>query len=281
MPEQFPRTMVGGVSMPRMIIGTNWFLGWSHTSLAKDRFIKSYQTAKNVADILTVFFEHGIDAIMGLPNPLLREAIDIAQDRTGRKAILILTPHFSYLPNPPAELDPQRVFEECKAQGATFCFPHQCITDAILDRMHRTIRGMDRYSKMIRDLGMIPGLSTHLPETVVIGDESGADVEAYIQIYNAAGFMMSLEADWVMRIIQEAKKPIMTIKPLAAGRLLPVVGLAFVWNTIREIDMVTVGTTTPDEARELIQLSFDFLNRRIPEYELQHTRSKNSLKKQP
>ena len=278
MPEQFPRTMVGGVSMPRMIIGTNWFLGWSHTSLAKDRFIKSYQTAKNVADILTVFFEHGIDAIMGLPNPLLREAIDIAQDRTGRKAILILTPHFSYLPNPPAELDPQRVFEECKAQGATFCFPHQCITDAILDRMHRTIRGMDRYSKMIRDLGMIPGLSTHLPETVVIGDESGADVEAYIQIYNAAGFMMSLEADWVMRIIQEAKKPIMTIKPLAAGRLLPVVGLAFVWNTIREIDMVTVGTTTPDEARELIQLSFDFLNRRIPEYELQHTRSKNSLK---
>jgi hypothetical protein len=69
----------------------------------------------------------------------------------------------------------------------------------------------------------------------------------------------------------------MTIKPLAAGRLLPVVGLAFVWNTIRDQDMVTIGTTTPDEAREVIELSLDLLNRRLPDNELQMTRSKASL----
>jgi len=38
-----------------------------------------------------------------------------------------------------------------------------------------------------------------------------------------------------------------------------VVGLAFVWNTIRDQDMVTIGTTTPDEAREVIELSLDLL----------------------
>jgi len=144
MADQFPRTMVGGVSLPRMIIGTNWFLGWSHTSLAKDRFIRNFQTPENVADILTVFFESGVDAIMGVPNPLLKKAIEIAEDRTGHQAILILTPHFNYLPGGPTEMEPERVFELCKNQGATFCFPHQCITDAILDRMNRTIRGMDR-----------------------------------------------------------------------------------------------------------------------------------------
>ena len=63
-----------------------------------------------------------------------------------------------------------------------------------------------------------------------------------------------------------------------AGRLLPVVGLAFVWNTIRDGDMVTIGTTTPDEARESIDISLDLLNRRIPDHELQKTRSKASLK---
>ncbi len=26
--QQFPRTTVGGVSMPRLLIGTNWLLGW-------------------------------------------------------------------------------------------------------------------------------------------------------------------------------------------------------------------------------------------------------------
>jgi hypothetical protein len=54
---EFPRTMVGGVSLPRLLIGSNWFLGYSHTSVAKDNFIKTYQDRDSVAEILSVFFE--------------------------------------------------------------------------------------------------------------------------------------------------------------------------------------------------------------------------------
>jgi hypothetical protein len=274
---EFPRTTVGGVSLSRMIIGTNWFFGYSHTSLAKDKFITSYQTRERVVDILEVFFKEGIDTIMGPRNPLFYDMVQDVQQRTGRKANLIVTPHFNILPGGPPEMEPERVFDECQQLGATFCMPHQNITDALLDRMHNVIRDMDKYSKMIRQRGMLPGLSTHLPESVVIADKTNADVESYIQIYNAIGFMMTIEVDWAMRIIREARKPVMTIKPMAAGRLLPPVGLAFSWNTIRDQDMVAVGTTTPDEARELIDLSLDFLNRRIPDNPLQKTRSKKSL----
>jgi hypothetical protein len=275
--NDFPRTTVGGVSLSRMIVGTNWFLGWSHTSAAKDRFIKEYQTRARVADVLTVFLERGIDVVMGMPEPLLRDAVKDAEDRVGRRMHRIFTPHFNIVPGGPAEMEPERVFDRCRELGATFCFPHQCVTDALLDRMHRRIRDYDRYAHMIRERGMLPGLSTHTPESVVIADETGADVETYIQLYNAAGFLMQVEADWVMRVIRNARKPVMTIKPLAAGRLLPPVGLAFVWNTIRDCDMVTVGTTTPDEAKEVITLSLDFLNRRMPDNPLQTTRSKRAL----
>jgi len=274
---EFPRTTVGGVSVSRMLIGTNWFLGYSHTSRAKDAFIKSYQTRERVADILTVFFERGVDTVMGMPVPMLSDAIADAQERTGREAKLILTPGFNVLPDGPEESEPGRVFDTCKELGATFCFPHQSVTDALVDRMHKKIRDIDRYTEMIRDRDMIPGLSTHMPESVIYADKTGADVETYIQIYNAAGFLMQVEADWVMRIIRNAEKPVMTIKPLAAGRLLPVVGLAFVWNTLRDQDMVTVGTTTPDEAREVVDISLDLLERRVPANELQRTRSKRSL----
>jgi hypothetical protein len=274
---EFPRTTVGGVSVSRMLIGTNWFLGYSHTSRAKDAFIKSYQTRERVADILTVFFERGVDTVMGMPVPMLSDAIADAQERTGREAKLILTPGFNVLPDGPEESEPERVFDTCKELGATFCFPHQSVTDALVDRMHKKIRDIDRYTEMIRDRDMIPGLSTHMPESVIYADKTGADVETYIQIYNAAGFLMQVEADWVMRIIRNAEKPVMTIKPLAAGRLLPVVGLAFVWNTLRDQDMVTVGTTTPDEAREVVDISLDLLDRRVPANELQRTRSKRSL----
>ena len=39
MEKQFPRTTVDGVSLSRMIIGTNWILGYSHTSVSADQMI--------------------------------------------------------------------------------------------------------------------------------------------------------------------------------------------------------------------------------------------------
>jgi hypothetical protein len=273
----FPRTTVGGVSLPRLLIGSNWFLGYSHTSRAQDNFIKELQTRERITDILAVFMEYGIDAVMAPNSQHLEDAIRDAEDRTGQPIIRIWTPSFNITPGGLPENEPEAVFDRTKALGATFCLPHQCVTDALMDRMHGEIREMGKYSRMIRERGMIPGLSTHMPESVPYADKTGVDVETYIQIYNGAGFLMQVEADWVMRIIHRAEKPVMTIKPLAAGRLLPVVGLAFVWNTIRDQDMVTIGTTTPAEAREVIEISLDLLDRRMPEYELQKTRSKESL----
>ena len=277
MTEQFPRTLVGGVSLPRLIAGSNWFLGYSHTSLAKDKFIKDYQTRERIAAILQVFLESGVDAVMGPPSELLEEAVLEAEQRTGRGMVRILTPIYNITPGGDPANDPEPAFDRCKKLNATFCMPHQCVTDALLDRMQGVIRDIDRYTQLIRQRGMVPGLSTHMPETPVFVDRAGYDIETYIQLYNAAGFMLQVEADWVMRIIQKAQKPVMTIKPLAAGKLLPVVGLAFVWNTIRPQDMVTIGTTTPDEAREVIDISLDLLSHQAPDYTLQKTRSKKSI----
>jgi hypothetical protein len=126
---------------------------------------------------------------------------------------------------------------------------------------------------------MIPGLSTHAPETIVYADETGLDVETYISIYNSMGFLMQVEVDWVANVIREAKKPVMTIKPMAAGQLRPFQGLNFVWNTIRDQDMVTVGTMSPREAQECVELSFSILERRAGHVDLQETRSKGTLKR--
>lgn len=273
----FPRTTVGNISLSRLIVGTNWFLGYSHYSAAKDKLIKDTQNRDKIVSILEVFLNSGVDTVMGPLNPLLTEAIQEAQQRSGQEFKLILTPWFNLLPGGDLVNDPEPVIAQCKAAGATICMPHQMVTDALMDRMYRKIREIDKYTQLIRQYEMIPGLSTHMPETVVYADETGADVETYIQIYNATGFLMQVETDWVTKIINNAKKPVMTIKPLAAGRLLPIAGLAFVWNTIREQDMVTVGTTTPDEAREVIDISLDLLNRRTPEIQLQRTRSKSSI----
>lgn len=274
---KFPRTKIGNLSVSRMIIGTNWFLGYSHTSQAKDKLIYK-QTPKTIADILVVYLKHGIDTLLGtFDSAKLMKAIKIAQDRSGKKIIVIATPGLRIENTPEAYSANARMLDKELRQGARICMPHEGSTDAMLDKTTRRIRGAERLLAMIRERGMLPGFSTHMPETPIYADETGLDVETYIQIYNAAGFLMQVEVDWVNRIIQKSKKPVLTIKPMASGRLLPLVGLAFSWSTIRDKDMVAVGTMTPDEAKEVIDISWSILKRQASTVKLQQTRSKKSV----
>jgi hypothetical protein len=270
--------MIGDVSVSRMIIGTNWFLGFTHTSAAKDRLIKETMTPQRIADIIDVFLGEGIDTIMGpLQIPILQEGIKEAEARTGRKLIIISTPALNWGDDAEAMAQTEKILDKELGLGARICMPHMFNTDALVDIRLRKIKNMDKYCQMIRDRGMIPGLSTHMPEAIVYADESDLDVETYLSIYNAAGFLMHLEIDWTHRLIWNAKHPVITIKPMAAGRLLPLVGLAFSWSTIRDTDMVAAGTTTPDEAREVIEISRSILERRAAGLELQKTRSKQTV----
>jgi hypothetical protein len=283
--DGFPRTVVGGVSVSRMIIGTNWFLGFSHTTRAKDAYIRDHMDRKKIAEIIGVFLDAGVDTLLGPPwLPVLREGIEDARDRTGRDLTVIATPLFPVSPRTPVDGFDRgavaRILDDLVPYRATFCMPHQATTDAMVDRCTREVRQMAPLCGLIRERGLIPGLSTHMPETIVYADETDLDVETYISIYNAAGFLMQLEVDWIARIMNDAKKPVIAIKPFAAGRIPPFQGLTFVWNTIRPQDMVAVGTSSPREAAEVIEMSRRILERRHPApAQLQETRSKASVRK--
>lgn len=279
MDQSFPRTQIEELSVSRLLIGTNWFLGYSHTSKAKDAFITEHQSRERLAEVIATFMASGVDTLYGArpESPQLEDAIKDAEDRTGRRCIKMGTPHFDLSGTPEAESHNERVLDGFAEIGCSVCLPHQATTDAMVDRKTRSIPEMDRYARKIRERGMIPGLSTHMPESIIYADETDLDVGTYIQIYNAMGFLMQVEVDWIHRVIQNAKRPVITIKPLAAGRLLPLVGLAFNWATIRDHDMICIGCLTPAEARECIDISLSQLNRAASTVELQRTRSKASL----
>lgn len=276
----FPRTTVGGVSVSRLIVGTNWFLGWSHQTPAKDAWIQeSHADYKTVAAVMEVFFRAGVDTVMGplTQHPLALDAIREAEDRTGVGAIRVDTPIIPIEDTDSARSEAAELFDRVQANGAVFCMPHHSSVEQLIDKSIRKIRRLSDYTAMIRQRQMIPGLSAHMPEVLVYADEQNEDVDTYIQIYNAMGFLMQIEVDWVARIIHEAKHPVMTIKPMAAGRIPPFQGLNFVWNTIRPQDMVTVGTMTPAEAAETIEISLAAIERRAPQTAVRGTPSQQHV----
>jgi hypothetical protein len=139
---------------------------------------------------------------------------------------------------------------------------------------------MDRlpdYTNMIREAGLIPGLSAHMPEVIQYTDLNGYDIETYIQLFNCLGFFFFFEVESVIRIIHEAKKPVMTIKPMAAGRTTPYVGLTFNWNVLREKDMITVGCINEHEVHEDVEISFAALEKRLPDLEGRSSPGKTSI----
>ena len=275
--QAFPRTTVGGRSLSRMIIGTNWFLGWSHQTPARDATIKEkFSDRKAIVEILEVFLEAGIDTIMGplAQNPISLEAIQDAEDKTGQGMIRVDTPIMNVADTESARDECRELLDLVKDGRADFCLPHHSSVEQLVDKGLQTIRRLDTYTDMIRERDMIPGLSAHMPEIVTYADAMDADVETYIQIYNSLGFLMQIEVDWVAKIIQDAKKPVMTIKPMAAGRIPPFQAFPFVWNTIREQDMVTVGTMARREAQECIEYSLACLERRPPNLSVRSTPSK-------
>ncbi len=237
-----PTTMIEGHEIGRLVIGTNWFLGYSHQSAAKSKWIRRYQDAEKIAN-----------------------------RRTGRHIIQVLTPGGADVEELKAGID------QCAELGAEFCFPHTSWTDSRLHPATNEITEYEEVAAYIRSKGMAPGLSTHRPEAIVVGDRAGYDIAAYIQPFNPIGFLCSVETDWVANIIRNTPKPVIVIKPLAAGRLNPPTGLGFAFANIKPTDVVCIGLLCEEEAEEDLEVTHQILAGLQTQVELQYTRSKAAL----
>jgi hypothetical protein len=277
----FPRTTVAGVSLPRMLIGSNWIFGWSHTGHAADEYIKEYHRELDpTLELLGAFLEYGIDAWMSpfSTNPMGYDKAQKVQDTLGKRLILIDTPCFDNMDdNERARNECRQVIKKSRELGSTFCLIHHVCTEQLINKNKKTMDRLPDYLDMIRQEGMIPGLSAHMPEVIQYADLNGYDVETYIQIFNVLGFMMQVEIESVIRIIHEAKHPVMTIKPMAAGRTTPYVGLTFNWNVLRPCDMITCGCIDAKEAYEDIEISLAALEHRLPNLEGRGSPGKSSI----
>jgi hypothetical protein len=276
----FPRTTVAGVSLPRLLIGSNWIFGWSHTGHAADVFIKEYHAEVDATlSVINAFLEYGIDAWMApfSSAPDCLDKIKRIQDKIGKKLILIDTPILNMDDTEAARKETKAVLKTSAEIGSTFCLIHHSCCEQLVNKNKKTLERLGDYTDMIRECGLLPGLSAHMPEIIQYSDLNEYDVETYIQIFNCVGFMMQVEVESVIRIIHEAKKPVMTIKPMGAGRTTPYVGLTFNWNVLREKDMITVGCINEHEAHEDVEISLAALEKRLPNLEGRSSPAKTSI----
>ena len=126
--KSFPRTEVAGVSLPRMLIGTNWMAGWSHRTPAADAMIREHHAeSATICPMLETFVNNGIDAIMGLfsVTPAINMAIKETEQKLGKKIIKIDTPIINVEDSAAGRAEAEAMIKLSKENGATFCLIHE------------------------------------------------------------------------------------------------------------------------------------------------------------
>jgi len=271
--------------MPRMIMGTNWILGYSHkTAAAGNMILRTNCNIPAVSDMACAYVENGVDAVM-LPmddqdsTMTSLHGIADAEQRTGKAITRVITPIINVDDTAEGRREAERMIKKSKENGGVFCLIHHSSCEQLINKNKQTMDRLPDYLQMIRDNGMIPGLSAHMPEVIVYSDLNEYDVQTYIQPYNCLGFLMQVEVEYIHSVIHSAKKPVMTIKSMAAGRVTPFVGLNFSYGTIRECDMVTVGAFNREEVYEDVEIAMAALERRRPDVEGRPSPAKTSIMK--
>ncbi|MBQ4051610.1 MAG: hypothetical protein IJD13_08255, partial [Oscillospiraceae bacterium] len=174
--KQFPRTEVEGISLSRYLIGSNWLLGFSHTGPAADAQIKEkFDTPEKFMPILEACLPYGIDSIMAPfgDAPNLVRAIKEVEQKTGHGVIMVDTPFIDVSNTPEGYRAAEKKIRECSERGSKICLIHHAAAEKLVDKNEEVLHRLDDYTSMIREAGMVPGLSAHMPELVVYSDQNG------------------------------------------------------------------------------------------------------------
>lgn len=276
----FPKTKIGDIEVSRLIIGSNWILGFSHTSLAQSKHIRDVNhSAEAIAEQFEIYLEQGVNTLLGpmitpLTTPdgkplpgggepnILVKAARLAEQKTGKPMVLIASTKLNVKNSGEGRDIARRQIQAAKDAGIQIVnIAFDCI-DVLMNHEDRTIDRIGDYTWMIREAGLTPMCTNHNFRVIDYVNDNNYDIAAVITPYNSAGFYLQMEVEDVYRSIQNSKIPVLTIKPLAAGRLTPFTGLSFAFATLRDCDMVAVGAMTADEAKEDIEISLAAIERK-------------------
>ncbi len=245
--DGLPFTRIGNLEISKIVCGTNPFFGFSHFTRARDMWMREYFTDDRIKAVIRKACQLGINAVVsGTVDRLFHILCDLRKE--GSNLHWICTPGGSTIE------EVETGIRWSAEHELRICMPHQNFTDAHLAPTENQVIGYDRLAALIRSLGMVPGLSTHRPETIVVMDRAMKDVETYIVPYNILGFLSNVEVEWVRRVIRNSPKPILVIKPLGAARITPEVGLPFVLKSIKERDAVCLGFSSVQEVEEDLEI---------------------------
>jgi len=189
-----------------------------------------FEQPENMTKLFVKSAELGVKAVQLVGYEPLVLALQKAEEIAGDFFVAVTIPRGDFTSNLAlvSSLEPEFV-----SVHAVFC-----------DRLDAML---GEWIDMIREIGAKPAASTHSPGTTIpLLDSMG--FEAYLAPLNPAGYGMEPDFESTLRAVENTRKLIIAIKPLAAGKLSPERSVfEFIF---KYADSVAVGVTSENEMAE-------------------------------
>jgi len=250
----FPTFKVEDVEVPRVLIGINPFLGYSHFSEAKSNYFKRiFKEVSAISDVIVKAVELGVNGIYTPADKKIAEALKQVKQRTGIEMTVVGTTYYT--------LDLKKMEEEIallKSMGARICLLHGNAVDDLLNHVERVINRAEEMLQLIREEGLIPGIACHDARAILYSDERSYDAKIYATPVNKIGFWMNPEG-LTLKVIRQTDKPIIALKPFASGRIQPEEGLEFTLST-PGVTAVAIGVANYEEVIQDFKIAKEILD---------------------
>jgi hypothetical protein len=259
-----PKVKFGKHEITRLIIGSNPFYGYSHFNRILDQSMREWYTQDRRMEVLHACERQGIGTWQVHYNDPTIEDFKRYRAENGSMNLVLLA-DFALMQNP-------KLLPQVAGLGPLGIAHHGGVTDT---RFRSGQKGLVKeYLKMVRDTGVLVGLSTHNPAVIDTVESEGWDIDYYQAcLYRVtrtpdesrAEFgdaplgepFMEKDPERMCKAIRQTRKPCLAFKLLAAGRTIssPAVverAFRFAFSNIKPTDAVIVGMYPRfnDEVRE-------------------------------
>lgn len=231
----FPVFEVEGQAFSRLMLGHNPFIGGSYMSQARSRlYQETLNDAAAVERIIVAAIRAGARGMMmGVTSDKDQYIMKALQDAMAKTGVEI--PTFVIVP-----LDFAPFADRLRSVNCKVCLLHGQVTDALYVKAQNTMKPeFAGFAACCRDLGFLPGMSTHNAGETIPAAES-FDIAVINTPINKLAWRMCPCEEQVLGAIRRTTKKVVGMKPLAMGRLAPQEGMDYVCR-LPDLDGIVVG----------------------------------------
>lgn len=224
---------LGRLRVSRLLLGSNPFFGFSHTSPALDEAMRTYFSDERIVALLEEAASLGITAVVAPVYPRWMELWKRYRDRGGRLRTWIAQPDVA----PDAMLE--CIGQAVKAgAGAVWVQGHRVENTFAEPKGLDTIR---TWVEHIKSLGVPAGLASHQPHVLPAIQKAGLPVDFFSQSLYVPDQYTPEQRAQAFETIRSLRKPVIAYKVLAAGRLKPEASFPDVFRHLQPKDGLCVG----------------------------------------